>query len=78
MFLIDDLQDKAAKNDLEPESLLSLTSKKEKHIYNYLRSQQRDDQSETTMRSSFYSTKTDSHQEQLCLDTTSKSQTAVS
>ena len=59
MFLIDDLQDKAAKNDLEPESLLSLTSKKEKHIYNYLRSQQRDDQSETTMRSSFYSTKTD-------------------
>ena len=77
MFLIDDLQDKAAKNDLEPESLLSLTSKKEKHIYNYLRSQQRDDQSETTMRSSFYSTKTD-HQEQLCLDTTSKSQTAVS
>ena len=76
MFLIDDLQEKAVKNDLDPESLLSLNSKKEKHIYNYLRSQ-RDDQSETTMRSSFYSTKTD-HQAQLCLDTTSKSQTAVS
>lgn len=75
MFLLDDLQDKAVRNDLDPESLLSLNSKKEKQIYNYLRSQ-RDDQSQTTMRSSFYSSKTD--QEQLCLDTTSKSQTAVS
>lgn len=60
MFLLDDLTDKATKNGLKEDALIPQSTKMDKKIYSYLKSQKGDDGSSacdtTTMRSSFYST----------------------
>lgn len=81
MFLMEDLQNKATSNGLNEDALIPVNSKKDKQILNYLKQQKLGDavSDNTTMRSSFYSQK--SQDDELApksdLDSTHKSQTAV-
>ena len=56
MFLLDDLTDKATKSGLKEEALISIRTKTDKKVYNYLKSQKGGQDDEISMRSSFYST----------------------
>lgn len=86
MFLLDDLTDKATKNGLKEEALIPLSTKKDKQIFKYLKSQKNgsEDASSatdtTTMNSSFYSKMGGSVTDDLPqnLDSTNKSQRCVS
>lgn len=59
MFMLEELQEKAAKNGLSPDALIPLSTKKDVQIFNYLKQQQESSSDQTTMRSSFYSTATE-------------------
>ena len=81
---MEDLQQKATSNGLSEDALLPQSSKKDKQILNYLKQQKtgETESDNTTMRSSFYSQKSQEDDEPMPvvqdLESTNKSHTTVS